>query len=177
MPKIMDVITLTGGAPSVSTTPNVLIRDVNDRRLLVVGVSSAVPSGKKEYAIGCLFICSDNGAMYRNTGTTASCTFTLIGTVGAGGVALTNLAAGITPSHVVKYGGTITWSGSGASLATTVSGVAATDLVVASFLVSPTQAAYITKIVPTTNTLTITLSAANTGNDAQISYIVYRAAA
>lgn len=92
-------------------------------------------------------------------------------------VTLAKLATGITPSRVVKYAGTITWSGSGASLATTVSGVAATDIVLASFLVNPTQAAYITKIVPTTNTITITLSAANTSNDAQVSYVVYRAAA
>ena len=177
MPKIMDEIILTGGEPSVSTTPNVLLRGPDDKRLLVLGVSSAVPSAKSGYAVGCLFICTDNGAMYRNTGTTASCTFTLIGTVGAGGVALANLAAGITPSHVVKYAGTITWSGSGASLATTVTGVAATDIVVCSFLVNPTQAASVLKIVPTTSTITITLSTANTSNDAQISYVVYRAAA
>lgn len=94
-----------------------------------------------------------------------------------GAVSLEHLDSGIVPSHVVKYSATITWSGSGASLATTVAGVAETDLVVASFLVSPTQAAYITKIVPTTNTITITLSAANTSNDAQISYVVLRAAA
>ena len=92
-------------------------------------------------------------------------------------VSLEQLDSGIEPSHVVKYAGTITWSGDGASLATTVTGVAATDLVVASFLVAPTQAAYITKIVPTLNTITITLSTANTSNDAKISYVVLRAAA
>lgn len=94
-----------------------------------------------------------------------------------GNVTLAKLSAGITPSHVVKYAGTITWSGGGASLATTVTGVASTDIVMASFLVNPTQAAYIAKIVPTTDTITITLSAANTSNDAQISYIVLRAVA
>lgn len=94
-----------------------------------------------------------------------------------GNVTLAKLSAGITPSHVVKYAGTITWSGGGASLAITVTGVASTDIVMASFLVNPTQAAYIAKIVPTTDTITITLSAANTSNDAQISYIVLRAVA
>ena len=94
-----------------------------------------------------------------------------------GNVTLDKLSAEITPSHVVKYAGTITWSGGGASLATTVTGVASTDIVMASFLVNPTEAAYIAKVVPTTNTITVTLSAANTSNDAQISYVVYRAAA
>lgn len=92
-------------------------------------------------------------------------------------ISLEHLDTGIAPSHVVKYCGTITWSGSQAALATTVAGVAATDKVVASFLVNPSQAAYIAKVVPTTDTITITLSAANTSNDAQISYVVLRAAA
>lgn len=94
-----------------------------------------------------------------------------------GNVTLAKLAAGITPSHVVKYAGTVTWSGGTATKAVTVTGVAATDIVLASFLATPTQPAYIAKIVPTTNTITITLSAANTSNDAQISYVVLRAAA
>ena len=94
-----------------------------------------------------------------------------------GNVTLAKLSAGITPSHIVKYAGTVTWSGGTASKAVTVTGVAETDIVLASFLVTPTQAAYIAKIVPTTNTITITLSAANTSNDAQISYVVLRAAA
>ena len=94
-----------------------------------------------------------------------------------GNVTLAKLSAGITPSHIVKYAGTVTWSGGTASKAVTVTGVAATDIVLASFLVTPTEAAYIAKIVPTTNTITITLSAANTSNDAQISYVVLRAAA
>lgn len=94
-----------------------------------------------------------------------------------GNVTLAKLSAGITPSHIVKYAGTVTWTGGTASKAVTVTGVAATDIVLASFLVTPTEAAYIAKIVPTTDTITITLSAANTSNDAQISYIVLRAVA
>ena len=94
-----------------------------------------------------------------------------------GNVTLAKLSAEITPSHVVKCAGTFTWTGGGASKAVTVDGVAATDIVVASFLVNPTEAAYIAKVVPTTNTITVTLSTANTSNDAQISYVVYRAVA
>jgi hypothetical protein len=95
----------------------------------------------------------------------------------AGNVTLAKLAAGITPVSVPKYVGTVTWSGSGTSKAQTVTGVLATDIVMATILVAPTQAATLSKTVPTTDTITFTLSAANTSNDAQISYVVYRAAA
>jgi hypothetical protein len=92
-------------------------------------------------------------------------------------VTLTKLAAGITPSHVVKYAGKITWSGSGASLATTVTGVLLTDIVLVTIQTAPTQAAYIVSAAPTADTITITLSAANTSNNAVIAYQVLRAAA
>lgn len=147
-----------------------------DRNALLCAGSASAPSSAAGYAVGCLYLKS-SGTAYVNNGTAASCTFEAIGSISAGSVELADLAAGVTPSHVVKFGGTITWSGSGASKATTVTGVAATDLVLTTFLVNPTQAASILKAVPTTNTITITLSAANTSNDAQISYVVYRAAA
>lgn len=92
-------------------------------------------------------------------------------------VTLAKLAAGITPSHVVKYAGKITWSGAGATLATTVAGVAATDIVNATIQTAPTQAAYIVSVTPTANTITTTLSAANTSNNAVIAYEVLRVAA
>lgn len=84
--------------------------------------------------------------------------------------------ATVTPiSHVVKYAGKITWSGSGASLVTAVSGVVATDIVVASIQVAPTQAGYLVSAAPGTDAITLVLSAANTGNQAIISYEVLRA--
>jgi len=92
-------------------------------------------------------------------------------------VTLAKLAAGITPSHVAKLAGTITWSGSGAALDTAITGVASTDKVSCTFRVAPTQAAYIVSAIPSTGHLVITLSAANTGNQAQIDYVVFRAAA
>lgn len=73
------------------------------------------------------------------------------------------------------YYGRVTWSGSGATLAVTVSGVLATDDVIATIRVKPTQAAYLVRAVPSTDTITFELSAANTSNDAQISYTVIRA--
>jgi hypothetical protein len=155
--------------------------------ILVKSTVANIPSGKKGYAVGCTLIASDTGAQYYNTGTRLSCTFVVGGTVTAGsvgttqladgGVTLAKLASGITPSHIVKFGGKITWSGSGASLATTVTGIAATDIVMATIQGAPTQAAYLVSAAPTTNTLTLVLSAANTSNDAVIAYTVFRAAA
>ncbi len=97
--------------------------------------------------------------------------------INAAAVTLAKLATGITPSDVIKFSGRITWSGSGASLTTTVSGVAATDQVIATIRSAPTQAAYIVSASTNTNQVILTLSAANTSNDAVITYIVTRAAA
>jgi len=91
-------------------------------------------------------------------------------------VTLAKLAAGITPSHITVYSGRITWSGSGASLTTTVTGVLPTDQVVATIRSAPTQAAYIASAITNTNQIILTLSAANTSNDAVITYDVLRAA-
>lgn len=173
----------------------VLLSDGSNNALIVSGTS--VPSATTGYAIGCFYIKTDNGAQYRNTGSATSCTFTLIGTVGAGSVSATELASnavttakilnanvtlaklasGITPSHIVVYAGKVTWSGSGASKVATVTGVASTDVVVASIQTAPTEAAYLKSAAPTTDTVTFVLSAANTSNDAVISYSVLRAAA
>lgn len=84
-------------------------------------------------------------------------------------------AAAYTFSRYPIYSGTATWSGGGTSLAHTVTGAAATDLVIASIRVVPSQAAYLVSAAPTTNTVTFVLSAANTSNDAQIDYMVLRA--
>ena len=70
--------------------------------------------------------------------------------------------------------GQITWSGGGASLTTTVAGVAATDYVIASIHTEPTQAATISRAVCNTNQVILKLTAANTSNDAVIDYIVIR---
>src|ERR1035437_4507030 len=86
-----------------------------------------------------------------------------------------DLSTGITPSHVVKYAGKITWSGGGASLATTVTGVAATDIVLVTVQTKATETGYVSSAAPTTNVITIVLSTANTSNDAVIAYEVLRA--
>ncbi len=91
-------------------------------------------------------------------------------------VTLAKLAAGIAPSHVVKFAGKITWSGSGASLATAVTGVVSTDIVMATIEGVPSEAAYLVTAAPSTDAVTLVLSAANTSNDAVVAYTVFRAA-
>ena len=156
---------------------DIQLTDETGMAMQVKCLAANIPSGVVGYAKGCELVATDTGTHYYNTGTAASCTFTSVLTVTAGSVALASLAAGITPSHVVKYAGKITWSGSGATLATTVTGVAATDIVIATIQGAPTEAAYIKAVAPTLNTVTITLSAANISNDAVIAYQVLRAAA
>lgn len=92
-------------------------------------------------------------------------------------VSVEHLDDGILPSHVVKYAGEVTWTGGGATLAHTVTGAAATDIVMATFHTLGTEGTIIQGAVASTNTVTFTLDAANTSNDAVIAYVVYRAAA
>jgi len=137
--------------------------------------------------------------MYLNTGTTASPTWTVMDTAGAGGITaltgdvtasgngsvaatiasgaveLSMLASAISPVVVAKFAGTATWSGGGATLAHTVTGALATDIVVATVKVKATEASYLVSAVASTDTVTFELSTANTTNDAEISYVVLRA--
>jgi hypothetical protein len=92
-------------------------------------------------------------------------------------VSLEQLDAAITPSHIPKYAGEATWTGGGATLAYTVTGALATDIVVASFHTLGTEGTILQGAVASSDTVTFTLDAANTSNDAVISYVVYRAAA
>lgn len=93
-----------------------------------------------------------------------------------GAITLPKLADGISPAFIPVFAGEFTWSGSGASCAETVTGALATDIVLASIQSVPAQAAYLASVAVTENTVTATLSAANTGNDAVIAYMVLRAA-
>lgn len=78
------------GVGNADATVRVLLTDKDGYALIVTGTT--VPSGKKGYAIGCLFIKTDNGAQYRNTNTTASCTFTLISTLSVNAIAPVNMS-------------------------------------------------------------------------------------
>lgn len=85
------------------------------------------------------------------------------------------LAAGIKPAYMVVYAGEYTWSGGGTSCAETVTGALASDIVIATIQSAPSEAAYIKSVAVTADTVTTTLSAANTSNDAVIAYAVLRA--
>lgn len=94
----------------------------------------------------------------------------------AGSITLAELASGIAPSHVVKYAGKRTAAGASATQAVTVTGVAATDIVLATVESrAGAGVAYILSATPTTNTVTIVGSAAFDNGDI-ISYVVLRAA-
>jgi hypothetical protein len=93
-------------------------------------------------------------------------------------ISVEHLDDGILPSHVVKFAGEYTWTGGGATAAQTVTGALETDIVVASFHTLGTQGTILQgAYVSAADTITYTLDAANTSNDAVISYMVLRAAA
>lgn len=91
-------------------------------------------------------------------------------------VTLAKLAAGIAPSHVVKYASQVTSVGGAAAEAFTVTGVAATDLAFVQVVADGTSNVTVLQAVCTLNTLTITFSA-DPGNDTVVNYQILRAAA
>ena len=91
-------------------------------------------------------------------------------------VTLAKLAAGITPSHVIKFADQVTTVGGAAAEAFTVTGaVAATDRAFVQVVDDGTAGVTVLYAVVTTNTLTVTFSA-NPGNDTIINYQIIRAA-
>lgn len=92
-------------------------------------------------------------------------------------VTLAKLAAGITPSHVIKFANQVTTVGGAAAEAFTVTGaVAATDRAFVQVVNDGTANVTVLQAVVTTNTLTVTFSA-NPGADTVINYQIIRAAA
>jgi len=171
---------LGNGVAGTTADITVLERDNSGNISRATGLDVPVDT-TAGYAKGCVFIdtnvAAGTGGRYTNVGTTVSCNFDLEGTVSSGSVSADDLATAITPSHVVKYAGEVTWTGGGTSIATTVAGVLATDIVQATIQTVPTQAAYIVSCAVTADTITTTLSAANTDNNAVIAYTVFRAIA
>lgn len=92
-------------------------------------------------------------------------------------VTLAKLAAGITPSHVIKFANQVTTVGGAAAEAFTVTGaVAATDRAFVQVVDNGTANVTVLQAVVTTNTLTVTFSG-NPGADTIINYQIIRAAA
>jgi hypothetical protein len=163
-----------------------------------------VPTGAG-YAKGCLFVKTDAAdgtkAIYENQGTTSVASFNLMGDISAAeladgaitvaklatdavetakiknaNVTLAKLAAGITPSHVVKFAGKFTTAGGDAAEQASVAGVVATDVVVASIQDNGTNNVTLLQSVPATDVINFTMSA-DPAADCIISYMVLRAAA
>ncbi len=89
-------------------------------------------------------------------------------------VTLAKLAAGITPSHVIKFGGQLTTAGSSATEAFTVTGaVGATDRAFVQVVNNGTGNVTVLEAVVTDNTLTITFSA-DPQNDTVFNYQLIR---
>lgn len=90
-------------------------------------------------------------------------------------VTLAKLAAGITPSHIIKFAGKENNGGGSASIAITVTGALATDVVFAQVEAS-TNAVSVQKVTPSADTVTVLLSG-DPGAATVVSYQVLRAAA
>ena len=125
---------------------------------------AGLPTGAG-YAIGCIAM-TEAGALYVNTGTAAVASFVVIGTIAANSVVTTaiknanvtleKLAAGITPSHIVKFAGTSeAFAGGSTSTAITITGALSTDIATAVIRASA-NAVSIVKAVLTADTLTVT---------------------
>lgn len=91
-------------------------------------------------------------------------------------VTLAKLAAGITPSHVIKFAGQPTTAGGAAAEAFAVAGILATDLAFVQVVDDGTSNVTALQAVCTVDTLTVTFSA-DPGNDTVINYQILRAAA
>ncbi len=92
-------------------------------------------------------------------------------------VTLAKLAAGITPSHVIKFANQVTTVGGSATEAFTVTGaVAATDRAFVQIVNNGTNNVTVLQAVVTTNTLTLTFSG-DPAADTVFNYQLIRAAA
>jgi hypothetical protein len=92
-------------------------------------------------------------------------------------VTLAKLAAGITPSHIIKFGGQTTTVGGSATEAFTITGaVAATDRAFVQVVNNGTNNVTVLQAVVTANTLTITFSG-DPAADTVYNYQLIRAAA
>lgn len=91
-----------------------------------------------------------------------------------GSITLPKLAAGIAPSHVVKFAGRNNNAGGSDTIAITVTGLLATDIVFADIQASANPVS-VQKVTATANTITVLLSA-DPGAGTIVSYQALRAA-
>lgn len=175
---------------AAGTTADILVylRDHADNILLASGLDVPVDT-TSGYAKGCVFIdrnvVTGTNGRYENVGTATSCNFDIAGTISADSVdsenivddavSLEHLDSGITSGFIIPAAGEETWTGSGATLAASVSGALATDIALGSIHTLGTQGTILQGAVASSGAVTFTLDAANTSNDAVISYMTLRA--
>lgn len=180
-----DIVQASGGFKVGSTTvinsDGEITADIKDtlaQGSIYVGDASNETSELDAKGSGKILV--GNGTTITSVSVSGDATLSSAGalSLAAGSVAAAELATAVKPSHVVKYAGEVTWSGGGATLAETVAGVLETDIVIASFHTLGTQGTILQgAYASAADTITFTLDAANTSNDAVISYQVLRAVA
>jgi hypothetical protein len=156
-------VSISGGVISLSVTSG---DDALTNAHIFVGNSSNVATD----------VAMSGDATIANTGavTIANNAITTVKIADAN-VTLAKLAAGITPSHVIKFASQVTTVGGAAAEAFTVTGaVAATDRAFVQVVDNGTANVTALQAVVTNNTLTVTFSA-DPGNDTIINYQIIRA--
>ena len=63
-----------------ASTVQVALTDASGNAVLARGTVANLPSAVSGYAVSCIYQATDSGAIYENTGTASSCTFTLMDT-------------------------------------------------------------------------------------------------
>lgn len=56
----------------------VIVTNRDGDEFITICKGATVPNAKAGYAVGCMFIKTDTGKLYLNSGTTASCTFGIV---------------------------------------------------------------------------------------------------
>ena len=64
-------------SPTTSAPVKIALTDDAGNALLVKSTAANIPSAVAGYAVGCLLIATDTGALYSNTGTATSASFVL----------------------------------------------------------------------------------------------------
>jgi len=98
---ILELIGSVFYKPVMNSSVLVLCEDLYQNSLIIKCTSANIPSGVAGYAVGCLLIATDTGAMYTNVGTTSSCNFQPPGTVIAGVKTPLTATATITAAQVL----------------------------------------------------------------------------
>lgn len=139
------------------------------------------PTTANEFVAGAIFVDIQNKVAYINTGSAASPSWNSIHEIATGDIAddavsVEHLDDGILPSHVVKFAGEFTTAGGDTAEQASVSGVVATDIVIASILDNGTNDVTLLQSAAGTDVIDFTMSA-DPSSDCVISYVVLRAAA